>query len=314
MNDTPTPKRRRFQYSLRTLLVAVAVGGVLSGRVGSGLREQWRQQQAAREIEKLGGECWLQGRSLWLPNVLGKYCFQCVLHVNFRGSHITNAGLEHLQGLDQLEVLWLDGTKITDAGLEHLQGLDQLESLHLGGTKVTDAGLKYLTGLSRLTFLDLCGTKVSEEGVSRLKTFLPTCEINCVEIVLDRFRCSSADDLLNLRSYDGALECVTKAIEAASYHPADYRKRAEIYSTMGDKAAAERDLKKAVELERQEPQRLAIIAGIKAMPQLQCRWFPDSLLALLVVAGLGWLAVKERQAQRQRAAEAAILKPGGEVG
>jgi len=32
----------------------------------------------------------------------------------------TDAGLEHLKGLTQLEQLWLDGTQVTDAGVEKL--------------------------------------------------------------------------------------------------------------------------------------------------------------------------------------------------
>ena len=44
---------------------------------------------------------------------------------------MTDAGLEHLKGLTQLQSLCLGNTKVTDAGLEHLKGLTQLQSLHL---------------------------------------------------------------------------------------------------------------------------------------------------------------------------------------
>jgi hypothetical protein len=60
------------------------------------------------------------------------------------GLPVTDAGLEHLKGLTQLQTLLLDNTAVTDAGLEHLKGLTQLKSLHLGGTKVTDAGVNEL--------------------------------------------------------------------------------------------------------------------------------------------------------------------------
>ena len=54
---------------------------------------------------------------------------------------MTDAGLEHLNGLKQLQTLWLDHTQVTHAGLEHLKGLKQLQELLLGSTPVTDAGL-----------------------------------------------------------------------------------------------------------------------------------------------------------------------------
>ena len=44
---------------------------------------------------------------------------------------------------------------MTDAGLEHLKGLTQVQSLNLSQTEVTDAGLKHLKGLTQLQSLNL---------------------------------------------------------------------------------------------------------------------------------------------------------------
>ena len=63
------------------------------------------------------------------------------------------AGLVHLRGLVELEILNLDATRITDAGLVHLKGLTGLQELNLQSAKVTDAGLvhlKRMTGLQSL--------------------------------------------------------------------------------------------------------------------------------------------------------------------
>jgi hypothetical protein len=46
--------------------------------------------------------------------------------------------------LTQLEWLQLGYTQVTDAGLEHLKGLNQLRALGLESTKVTDEGVKKL--------------------------------------------------------------------------------------------------------------------------------------------------------------------------
>ena len=42
------------------------------------------------------------------------------------------------------KILNLMGTKVTDAGLEHLDGLKNLQLLHLSGTRVTDKGMTKL--------------------------------------------------------------------------------------------------------------------------------------------------------------------------
>ncbi len=46
--------------------------------------------------------------------------------------------------MTRLEILNLASAKVTDAGLEHLKGLTQLNWLGLHGTRVTEAGVKKL--------------------------------------------------------------------------------------------------------------------------------------------------------------------------
>ena len=52
------------------------------------------------------------------------------------------------QRLDATSITGLSQTKVTDAGLEHLKGLTQLQTLSLSQTKVTDSGLESLEGLN----------------------------------------------------------------------------------------------------------------------------------------------------------------------
>jgi hypothetical protein len=72
-----------------------------------------------------------------------------------KSNNISDAGLENLEGLTQLEVLVMGGPRITDAGLERLRRLTQLRELCLDYTQVTDAGLAHLKGLTHLQFLGL---------------------------------------------------------------------------------------------------------------------------------------------------------------
>ena len=92
-------------------------------------------------------------------------------------TQITDAGLEHLKGLTQLQALFLDSTQITDAGLVYLKGLTKLEFLRLQFTQITDAGLVHLKGLTGLQTLELSNTKVTDAGVAELQKTLPDCRI-----------------------------------------------------------------------------------------------------------------------------------------
>ena len=125
------------------------------------------QEAAIAEIERLEGEFRVAEKS---PN-------SPVVEVRLPFTSVTDAGLEYLKGLTDLEILDLSGRQITDAGLEHLKALTSLGTLNISNTGVTDAGLEHLKGLTRLESLWLGGSQVTEEGVQKLQQALPNCEI-----------------------------------------------------------------------------------------------------------------------------------------
>jgi hypothetical protein len=93
-------------------------------------------------------------------------------------TQVTDDQLKYLEGLEELQMLWLNSTPVGDAGLVHLQKLPQLRYLVLlFDTRVTDAGLKHLQGMSQLRELSLDDTNVTGAGKTELKKALPKCEI-----------------------------------------------------------------------------------------------------------------------------------------
>jgi hypothetical protein len=129
-----------------------------------------REREAAAVIEKLGGGVqWSKpsGPS-WLRSLLGDDLFQHVETV-FCNIKDTDAALEHIKPLNEVENLLLDWTEVTDAGLMNLKDGNQLHGLGLQGTQVTDAGLENLKELSQLRSLDLSGTKITDAGLAHLK-------------------------------------------------------------------------------------------------------------------------------------------------
>jgi hypothetical protein len=90
---------------------------------------------------------------------------------------VTDATLENLRSLHNLNTLFLSGTGITDDGLVNLTRLPRLEFLDISGTAVTDTGLRNLGGLHSLESLDLDGTRVSDAGVRFLRGFPKLCDL-----------------------------------------------------------------------------------------------------------------------------------------
>lgn len=81
---------------------------------------------------------------------------------------IADADLPQLARLTSLA--WLRLTRrVTDAGLVHLVGLDNLRELEFIDSEITDSGLPLLLCLPKIEHLDLRGTKVTDAGLNHLR-------------------------------------------------------------------------------------------------------------------------------------------------
>ncbi|MEE8452886.1 MAG: leucine-rich repeat domain-containing protein [Thermoguttaceae bacterium] len=214
---TNNPKRRWYQYSLRTLFIITTLVAVAGSWYTYEMRQAAKRRAAIAKIQKLGGYLsyydannpltdhypvrwysWLRrlhgdkhlGNIVifaWLARASPTHVSDADL-VHLKGltsltsldlsdTQITDAGMVNLKDLTNLIDLWLGSTKITDAGLVHLEGMGNLKSLYLSSTKVTDAGLVHLEGMGNLEVLYLSSTKVTDEGVKKLQEALPNCLI-----------------------------------------------------------------------------------------------------------------------------------------
>jgi hypothetical protein len=86
-----------------------------------------------------------------------------------RDTRIGDAGLRHLQSLQEIEALYLSRTQITDESMEVVAGFEKLTHLRLYDTRLTDAGLARLRQLKHLTDLDVGETRVTEQGLKAFR-------------------------------------------------------------------------------------------------------------------------------------------------
>jgi hypothetical protein len=89
---------------------------------------------------------------------------------------VTNRGLAYLRFLPKLQQLRLRGAPITDADLQYIEGMTELEELAIDGG-ITDAGLTHLHGMKRLKLLDVRHTRVTRQGAAAMQGILPNCKI-----------------------------------------------------------------------------------------------------------------------------------------
>jgi hypothetical protein len=187
--------RRRFQYSLRSLLLLVVAVAIVCSWLKVQIERAAKQKEAVEAIKAAGGGAtytlwhnpiWPQEEEsdpfsdvnerppfVWLRELLGDDFFLDVRRLRLNGPKITDACLArlktHLNGLDRLDCLTLTDAQITDAGLVHLQGLSRLVVLDLARTGISDEGLVHLAGLRQLQSLALTGTRITDEGLVHLE-------------------------------------------------------------------------------------------------------------------------------------------------
>ena len=162
--STSPPRRRRFQFSLRMLLLAITLCAILLGL------QTWqsrRRQRAVEAIGRLGGSM-VYGAESAASRLLPPLFFPAVSIVNLQGTETTNEDLEPLAALSGLKSLDLSRTKITAGGLAPLAGLTRLTSLSLAQTGIVDDDLAQLRRLKNLAHLDLGNTAVGDAGLEHL--------------------------------------------------------------------------------------------------------------------------------------------------
>ncbi len=181
--DPKRDRRPRYQFSLRTLLAFVLVGGLACGVIGKKLRTRWRgqrlaaafleeQEKAAVPLKKLGARLGCEQSQLE-----DGVDVPVVRSVDFgRTTRCIDADLVHLKDLTSVESLGFSGTRITDAGLKHLKELPKLQYLTLRDTQVSDAGLEHLRGMTQLQVIDLSRHGVTQADLGRFRKDLATIE------------------------------------------------------------------------------------------------------------------------------------------
>jgi hypothetical protein len=89
-------------------------------------------------------------------------------HTDNQGTGIQGDGLKHLQTLPKLQYLFLTKTDVDDAAMAHVSSMTGLVGLGVAFTKITDGGMEHLQRLTNLRLLVLSHTKITDEGLKRL--------------------------------------------------------------------------------------------------------------------------------------------------
>ena len=173
--EPPKRLRRWFQFSLRTLMIFMAVVALACGWLATKIEKKRRERQAVELVLSKGGQVGFDYQRWKMP----------AGHTGYKGN-VEPPGPAWLRSIlgenffSEAEMVFINYQKpstLTDADLDSIKNLGQLESLWLPGVNVTDAGLVHLKGMAKLRYLDFRGSSVTDEGINDLKKALPDCDI-----------------------------------------------------------------------------------------------------------------------------------------
>jgi hypothetical protein len=176
--------RRRFQFSIRALLLLTLAVAIPFSWLATRMKEAKEQDEMVCMIDRLGGAIvpghlndldeLLLGRPPSIPLLrrwLGDDFFDDIDGLSLNHTEVTDNALPRFAAWkEQLRVLDLGETLVTDAVLENLQGFNRLEALRLNETRVTGVGLVHVGDLVHLTELDLSLINIADADLARLKS------------------------------------------------------------------------------------------------------------------------------------------------
>jgi hypothetical protein len=171
--------RRRFQFSLRSLLIATAVFAVIVSLLWNGLNKIGHQQQSLMYIAADGGYVYPWGGSEnWLQKEYNFDPFRKVVGLDIRTDRAIPAILDHPNDFgDLLGILIYSG--VSDAGLERMEEFNQFPKFYYVACNyinITDNGLEHIAKCTKMKELFINGaSRITNEGFKHL-LILPNLE------------------------------------------------------------------------------------------------------------------------------------------
>ncbi|MGV3609001.1 MAG: leucine-rich repeat domain-containing protein [Planctomycetaceae bacterium] len=198
------PRRRWFQFSLRSLLVLLLVASAGLGYFAYLRRESRLQWEAVRAIEKTGGRFgsvvngvptigakleeapeWQRSLGIDWPEYT-VVAFQVdpasgrtippafmrlrkLEEIILWGVGIDDEDLKGLSALPNLQSLSVDGDRVTDTGVACFAGNKKLQEVRFRGKQITDRGLAIVAKLPQLRSLKWISERTTDEGLKHLR-------------------------------------------------------------------------------------------------------------------------------------------------
>lgn len=186
--------RKRFQFSLRSLMIITLAVGTGPGCLVAFLHQSRSQRLAATRFEQLEAQVtWAIDGRRGLKLLPGRHYFSSVSKVSFLfcppaedgdlalfeeltelrgviilGEDFCDRHLRHFKDLTELEFLILHFAAVDGTGLESLQHLPNLKVLGLANSMIDDGNAELISRCTSLEVIGLTETEIGDAGIAYL--------------------------------------------------------------------------------------------------------------------------------------------------
>ncbi len=209
--------------------------------------------------------------------------------LNIISTKFNDDWMPHLAGLTNLKILRVTNNgKLTDAGMEQLAGLKNLETFSFVGTAITGNAYAKFDGFTKLTRVSHRGSSINDEGLKQLCEHLPNLEN--LSLAHAKFSDSGAPNLAKLTKLKGlelgASKATPQALASIMKLPIEYLQLGEGFEApacipliKGIATLKRLTLTNAAKFSDAD---LTTIAGLPQLEHLELKApFPDERLPLL---------------------------------
>lgn len=164
-------RRSNFRVLLAALTLAAAAAAPAAAQPEAALAEQIQAQGGNIIRDERGQVVGVSLARTWatdadLERIL---TLENLQSLDLSLTYVSDAGIERLQELQNLREINLFAAEfITDAAIAFLRGHKRLERLNLRGTDVTDTSLVFIAEMTGLKALDISYTQISDVGLEYL--------------------------------------------------------------------------------------------------------------------------------------------------
>lgn len=161
---------------------------------------------------------------------------QTLESLNIIATKFNDDWIPNIAKLTNLKILrFTNNGKLTDAGMEQLAGLKNLESFSFVGTQITGKAYAKFEGFTQLTNVSHRGSSIDDEGLKQLCVHLPN--LKSISLAHAKFSDAGAPalaKLTNLKGLEiGTLNATSKTLHSLASLPLEYLQLGEGF-TSGD--------------------------------------------------------------------------------